>query len=312
MKQAFHNRAIGYFDAVRRFGSIREAARQLNIAASAINRHILKLEADIGMPLFDRLADGMALTPAGEVLARHAIAVLQDERRALDELEGLMGLRRGELSLVAVESLGTSFLPELIERMAALYPGIEIKASLAGSNHIPAMITRGEADIGLAFSLPEQPDLHQLTAGRFNVVAVMKPDHPLAGQTRVSFADCLQHPLILPRPDISLFDLLEPLIRPHRGGFRVIAEVSSLVLMKHLTLRTGAISFQTRLGLENELKSGALVCLPLHATVPITSELGAYVREGRALPAPVNAFVALIGDALAKAGDEDGMGLSLS
>jgi len=305
MKQPLHNRAIGYFDAVRRYGSIREAARRLDIAASAINRHILKLEADIGMPLFDRLADGMVLTPAGEVLARHAIAVLQDERRATSELEALMGLRRGELSLVAVESLGTSFLPDLIERMANKHPGVEIKASLAGSNVIPEMIVRGEADIGLAFSLPRQPDLHQMAAGRFPVVAVMKPDHPLAGQARISFVECLQYPLILPRPDISLFTLLEPLIRRHRDRFRVIAEVSSLVLMKHLTLRTGAISFQTRLGLEHELTSGVLACVPLHAAAPFSSELGAYVRQGRALPTPVNAFLALVGDALVKAGGDD-------
>jgi len=307
MNQTFHNRAIGYFDAVRRHGSIREAARRLDIAASAINRHILKLEADIGMPLFDRLADGMVLTPAGEVLARHAIAVLQDERRATGELEALMGLRRGELSLVAVESLGTSFMPGLIERMSSKHPGVEIKASLAGSNTIPEMVARGEADIGLAFSLPRQQDLQQMAVGRFSVEAVMRPDHPLAGKARVSFGDCLQYPLILPRPDISLFNLLEPLIRRHRDRFRVIAEVSSLVLMKHLTLRTGAISFQTRLGLEHELESGMLACVPLHAATPITTELGAYVRQGRSLPVAVNAFLALVGDALAKAGGEDSL-----
>ncbi len=298
MKQTLHNRAIGYFDAVRRHGSIREAARRLDIAASAINRHILKLEADIGMPLFDRLADGMVLTPAGEVLARHAIAVLQDERRAIDELEALMGLRRGELSLVAVESLGTGFLPDLIERMARKYPGVQIKASLAGSNVIPEMLRRGEADIGLAFSLAQTAEIQQMAAGEFNLVAVMKPDHPLAGKDRVSVAECLQHPLILPRPDLSLFTLLDPLLRRHRNRATVIAEVSSLVLMKHLTLRTGAISFQTRLGLESELASGQLACAPLHAGTPVTTQLGAYVRQGRALPMAVNAFLALVGEAL--------------
>ena len=302
MKQPLHNRAIGYFDAVRRYGSIREAARRLDIAASAINRHILKLEAEIGMPLFDRLTDGMALTPAGEVLARHAIAVLQDERRATGELEALMGLRRGELSLAAVESLGTSFLPDLIEKMAHKHPGIEIKASLAGSNAIPAMVARGEADIGLAFSLPHHADLHQMAVGRFNVVAVVKPDHELANRPKLSFTDCLPYPLILPRPDLSLFNLLEPMIRRHRGRFRIIAEVSSLVLMKHLTLRTGAISFQTHLGLENELQGGLLTAIPLHGAGAITTELGAYVRQGRSLPGAVNTFLALVSEALAKEG----------
>ena len=298
MKQILHNRAIGYFDAVRRHGSIREAARRLGIAASAINRHILKLESEIGMPLFDRLADGMVLTPAGEVLARHAIAVLQDERRAIGELEGLMGLRRGELSLVAVESLGTGFLPDLIERMSRKYPGVQIKASLAGSNAIPQMLAQGEADIGLAFSLPAAADLQQMAAGRFAIMAVMKPDHPLAGRDKVSVADCLQHPLILPRPDLSLFTLLEPLLGRHRARATVIAEVSSLVLMKSLTLRTGALSFQTRLGIESELQSGQLAAVPLHAATPVTTELGAYVREGRALPMAVNAFLTLAGEAL--------------
>ena len=301
MRQSFHNRAIGYFDAVRRHGSIREAARQLGIAASAINRHVLKLEEDIGMPLFDRLADGMALTPAGEVLARHAIAVLQDERRAVSELEGLMGLRRGELSLVAVESLGTSFLPDLIERMAQKYPGIEIRADLAGSNSIPAMLTRGDADVGLAFSLPRHPDLQQMAIGRFNVVAVMKPDHPLAGRNKVTFAECQLHPLILPMPDLSLFTLLEPTIHRQRGRLKVIAEVSSMVLMRHLTLRTGAISFQTHLGLEAEMREGLLKAVPLQGSDGVvTTDLGAFVRQGRALPNPVNAFLALVGDTLAQ------------
>jgi DNA-binding transcriptional LysR family regulator len=206
-----------------------------------------------------------------------------------------------------VESLGTSFLPDLIERMAHKHPGIEIKATLAGSNAIPHLVTCGEADIGLAFSMPRGPELHQMAVGRFNVMAVMKPDHPLAGKAKLSFTDCLHYPLILPRPDLSLYNLLEPMIRRHRGRFRMIAEVSSLVLMKHLTLRTGAISFQTRLGLENELQSGLLTGVPLFGTGPITSELGAYVRQGRSLPAAVNAFLALIGEALAKAGADDGM-----
>ncbi|WP_257211646.1 LysR family transcriptional regulator, partial [Sphingobium sp. IP1] len=45
---------VVYFDAIRRAGSIREAARRLNVASSAVNRQLLKLEAELGTPLFER------------------------------------------------------------------------------------------------------------------------------------------------------------------------------------------------------------------------------------------------------------------
>lgn len=76
-----HARSLRYFDAIRRCGSIREAARQLHVASSAVKRQLLKLEAEVGTPLFERFASGLALTAAGEVFARHVISVMQDARR---------------------------------------------------------------------------------------------------------------------------------------------------------------------------------------------------------------------------------------
>jgi DNA-binding transcriptional LysR family regulator len=306
MTQKLHNRAIGYFDAVRRYGSIREAARRLDIAASAVNRHILTLEADVGMPLFDRRNDGMVLTAAGEVLARHAVAVLQDERRAAEELRALIGLRRGVLSLMAVESLGVSFLPDLVERMAALYPGIKIKAGLAGSDAVAASVADGDADVGLGFSLPRHSELERVAEGRFKLRAVMRPDHPLAKRERLTFSDCAQYPLIMPRADLSLHALLTPLQQRHRGAIEVMAEVSSLILMRQLTLRTGAICFQTRLALEEELKEGRLMAVPLQSGGPVITELGVFVRAGRGLPGSVSAFLALAGESLAQIAAEEG------
>ena len=65
-----HSPAIHYFDMVRRCQSIREAARRLNVASSAVNRQILKLESEIGSPLFERLPAGLRLTAAGGLQVR--------------------------------------------------------------------------------------------------------------------------------------------------------------------------------------------------------------------------------------------------
>ena len=66
MPLRIHSASIRYFDAARRAKSIREAARQLNVASSAVNRQIIKLEEEIGSPLFHRLPTGLVLTAVGE------------------------------------------------------------------------------------------------------------------------------------------------------------------------------------------------------------------------------------------------------
>src|SRR6202007_3458377 len=81
-----HAPMVVYFDAIRRAGSVREAARRLNVASSAVNRQLLKLEAELGTPLFERLPGGLKLTHAGATFARHAIEVLQDAERVRADL----------------------------------------------------------------------------------------------------------------------------------------------------------------------------------------------------------------------------------
>jgi DNA-binding transcriptional LysR family regulator len=299
MNRIVRYRAITYFDAVRRYGSIREAARRLNVAASAVNRQLLHFEQDAGMPLFERLADGMKLTAAGEVFARHVITVLQDEKRAAHELDALRGLRRGELSLVAVESLNAAVLPALIGLMADRYPGVKITVLTAGSNAIPGAVVSGSADIGLAFSLFHNPGLQQLGVGRFGLGAVMRPDHPLAQQKQVTFSTCALHPLILPSPQLSSHTVLASQLTRFAGRLTVAAEVGSMELMRHLTLRLGAISFQVRLGIEEELQTGRLVHVPLQITGPVTLDLGIYVRRGRSVSVALDAFVTLACEHLA-------------
>ncbi|RYF67081.1 MAG: LysR family transcriptional regulator, partial [Comamonadaceae bacterium] len=60
-----------YFYEVVRHGSVRHAAEHLHISASAISRMVKKVEHRFHASLFERRSDGMVLTPAGEVLARH-------------------------------------------------------------------------------------------------------------------------------------------------------------------------------------------------------------------------------------------------
>ncbi|MGE4407098.1 LysR family transcriptional regulator [Pseudomonas sp.] len=294
-----HSPAIHYFDMVRRCQSIREASRRLNVASSAVNRQILKLEDEVGTPLFERLPGGLRLTAAGEIFARHVIVVLQDSERVRSELDALQGLRTGHVEIATVSGVTSDLLPCVLQRLRERYPRITVGVTSLGSQAIPEAVTRGQADIGLAFALPRTAELQQLSVGHFRLGAIVAPEHPLAGRREVSFATCAEHPLILAKSELSIHHLLGPLLA--RTGLRHKAALAtgSVELALQMAKRGAGVAFQTRIGIEAELASGTLVHVPLNDGGAVFSDLGVYVRGSRYLPVAVDAFVRALGEEIA-------------
>ncbi len=287
----FHAPGIQYFDAVRHAGSICGAARLLNVASSAVNRQVLKLEAELGVPLFERVPGGVKLSAAGEMLARHVTLVLRDAERVQSDLAALKGAQTGRVLLTAVEGVSADFLPVVLGEMLRGHPQIRTRVMTAGSSAVARAVATGDYDVGIAFSLPQDPSLRQLAVGRFRIGAVMVPGHCLAGQRTVTVDDCMDVPLIMSDPLLSIHGLLQPLFVHARRPLRTMVEAHSIELMKNLALRGLGICFQSRIGIEDELASGRLLHVPLHARGPVFTELGVYVRADAPLPVAVDAFI---------------------
>jgi len=91
--------SLRYLEQVARSGSIQRAAKHLNVAASAIDRQILLLEAGLGVPLFERVAKGMRPTPAGETVVTLARRWLADAKRMDAEIQQMRGVQQGACAL---------------------------------------------------------------------------------------------------------------------------------------------------------------------------------------------------------------------
>ncbi len=299
-KLRFHSSAIHYFDMVRHCNSIREAARRLNVASSAVNRQILKLEDEIGAPLFDRLPGGLRLTPAGEILARHVTVVLQDLERVRSELDAMQGLHSGHVEIAAVEGVTVDLLPCVLAHMRARYPHVTIGVTVLGSQSIPEAVHSGRADLGLAFALPRTAQLQQLAVGHFRLGAIVTPEHPLATRRDVSFATCAEYGLILAKSELSIHHLLDPLYKRLRLTTRPVLESGSMELARQLAKRNLGVAFQTRIGIESDLASGELVHVPLRDNGGVLSDLGLYMRAERNLPVAVDAVSRLFADEIAR------------
>jgi DNA-binding transcriptional LysR family regulator len=198
MPLSIHSRALKGFDTIRRCGSIREAARRLNISSSALNRQLLNLEDELGTPLFERLPQGLRLTPVGEILARHVINMLHDVQRLEGELAALKGVQRGALDVISVAALTPAFLPNVLQQMHHRYPAVTINVRIADSIESARLVAAGDADVALSFVRHKSEPLRQLAVGTFPLGAVVRAAHPLASRLQVTFAECARFPSCCP------------------------------------------------------------------------------------------------------------------
>ena len=255
--------AYRYFAAVAEAGSVRGASQMLNVAASAISRQIIHLERQLNLSLFERRGRGLRLSSAGEILLHGLKSVVQGHEATLDHLDALRGLKRGRIRIATVESVSVSALPNLLAHFATDHPGVEVAVTVAGSEAVTDLVRNHDADIGFTFNPATLEGLAVRLVREMQIGAVMRRDHPLARERKLLFAHCLDYPVAWPARGLSLRAILDKMqvaakISPPRAF-----ECNSLRLMAALARRGRCISFQTRIGIEQEIADGNLVFVPL-------------------------------------------------
>ena len=122
-----HLLPLRYIDAVVRAGSIRKAAEALSITSTALNRRILTMERELGVPIFERLPRGVRLSTAGEILIQHVRTQLSDMERVKSQIADLSGVRRGHISIACSQALMPVFLPEQIALYRREHPAVTFR-----------------------------------------------------------------------------------------------------------------------------------------------------------------------------------------
>lgn len=184
------------FLSVAEEGSIAAAAERKHIAASAVSRRLQELEAALDTPLLQRHARGVALTPAGEALLRHARSIFGLLGRLRDEMgEHAQGVR-GHVRIAANTSSLAEFLPEELAVFMARWPGVRVEMQELLSPDIVRAVRDGLADIGIMAAAIEAEGLETLPYREDRLQVVVPLGHPLAGSERLRYADTLDFPQV--------------------------------------------------------------------------------------------------------------------
>ncbi len=230
--------ALRYFLEVAAAGSFRRAADSLRVAASAINRQISLLEADMRTPLFERSRgrNRLKLTPAGQILLRYGRAAMNEVEHARYEIAALRGLRAGNIALAVPETFGREFLPQFLSRFHAAYPRVSFHVVAATSSRAIEMAVADEIEIALLYrgSLPASMEvIASLERNRF---LMMRSDHPLAARRWVRLADIAPYPIVM--PDYSIMgarEVYDRIFAKLRGKPDVVLTTSSYEMLRSAT-----------------------------------------------------------------------------
>lgn len=284
-------RSYVYLDTVARAGSIRKAAEILHVASTALNRKILELEAELGTPLFERLPRGVRLTAAGEVLVNTMRRGLSDLRSAVSQIEQLRGMVRGTVRLGCAESVSTDMVPRAIALYQQSHPGVQFQVLAGVTGQLLAALMADEVELMLVHDPEPADDIRVIASVAQPLCAMMRPDHPLAGRQKIRLADCQKYTVALGDRSFGSRRLLDVLMARSRMSLNMALEASTVQMLKEFTRQTGAIGFQFQIGIEQDVRKGELVSIPLTDQSLSSSQLVLAVRDGRALPVATLSFI---------------------
>lgn len=220
MKIRFDLTDLRLFIEVADTGSITAGAARSHIATASASVRIRDLEDDLGTSLFTRGRQGVSLTPAGEILLRHARIVMRQLQHLGDELRQHGEGMEGHVRLMCNTAALAELLFDAVRVFLAENPGVSIDVKERSSREIVDAVTAGEADIGVVSDSIDVAGLEALSLGSVRLRLVTSTKHPLADRKSVSFVEALEHDFVGVQEGAAMDELLTRMAA--RAGKRLI------------------------------------------------------------------------------------------
>ncbi len=188
---------LRYFCAVARHGTFTRASEAEHVAQPSLSQQILKLEAELGSRLFDRLPRSAKLTVAGKAFLPKAERILRELEEAKTELLEMAGNEKGDVVVGIIPTIAAYILPRLLKGFAARHPLIRVKIV---EDITPTLLQRlhdGTIDMAIAALPVAGGELVSEELFEEKFYAVLPERHRRASRTSISLPELNREPFLL-------------------------------------------------------------------------------------------------------------------
>jgi len=235
--QQVNFRQLRSFIAVVDAGGVHRAAARLHLTQPALSRQIQALEAELGVPLFDRIGRRIHLTAEGEDLLRRG-------RRLLSEAEAFTAragaLRKGETGVLrvgATPQVLESTLAEFSQQYRRRHPGVDLQLVEDGGTNLPTRLEHGDVLLTL-MAVDDDRFNFRLLSPTYGL-AVVSGRHSLGRRRTLDVAELADEPLLLLRGGFASRDWIEAAFSVAHLRPRIVMESAA----PHTVIRLAASGY---------------------------------------------------------------------
>jgi len=284
-------RQLRYFLSVAETQHLTQSAEALFVTQSTLSHGLRQLEAELGMPLFDRLGRGLRLSQAGAAFRPHASRALQELEAGRMAMADLAGLQAGSLTVGVIPTFLTRFVPDAIATFSAAYPKVQIVVRDLRGGPIEDLLIAGQLDLGISFHPVARAEIEAEPLFDERLQLVVHASHALARRRTLRMRDLAEVPLaLLPRSfatrrmiDAAFAEAkVEPLVR---------VEIESVEALLH-AFRQGSLA---TIAAEHAAAQAGDDMRAIDLTEPVTiRHAGVLWRRGASRSAAAREFAAML------------------
>lgn len=290
---ALDPRQLKAFLAIAKTGSLGLAAETLHVTQPALSRIVRRLEAQLGVQLFERRSTGMELTSFGHALLPHATFLSEEAVLAIEQINSLRGLGQGTIRIGAVASAAIMLLPAVLEKVLEQWPNLHVQITEAVEDMLTVALTNNAIDVAISGSIQESEEIvlvaeHGFT-DRYSVIS--SASNPLQQRHDLSMHDLAGTSWVMPSPDAEPRRQFNALIsRLGVASPRVAVETRSPSVIKAMVAKTNFLGWLPEPLFATEQAAGLIRPLPVREMTP-QRRFFVFRRRRNFMPPPVVKFL---------------------
>jgi LysR family transcriptional activator of nhaA len=275
---------LRYFWIVAHDGNLTRAAKNHNIAQSALSMQIHALEQYFGQPLFVRQGRQLALTEAGHMALEFADAIFAKGAELQGTMDALGAPRQNVLRVGSLATLSRNL------QMAFLRPAMSETASgiVIRSGRMDELLNdlaNYALDVVLANVMPVSMSMRHVVVHTIAQQSVSLIGHPQPSRHHLSLAEVLRtEPLVVPAHPSSIRTEFDAFVHRMQINPQIVAEVDDMAMLRLLAREHTGLAVIPPIVVKDELESGMLIEV---AKLPGLMETFFALTLQRAFPHPI-------------------------